>query len=155
MTTTHTVMDFVHQLQEALVASVMGFSEDFNFSVLVEQKPIQKKYSYVCKVLAIIIQNKSTRLCIHYDKIQEHKLTYLEIKENKIRKVGDRKTPFWVDGNSKLQSFKDNDFIDYSLRNPTWYDLKFGDKVREKYNVSAPRQFSGAKLTFNDDDFIY
>jgi hypothetical protein len=47
MTTTYTV----HQLLKAF--NIPG---DFNFSVLVEPKPIQKKFSYVYKVLEIVMQ---------------------------------------------------------------------------------------------------
>jgi hypothetical protein len=156
---THSPMDFVEQLK-----TIADLEDDFNFSILVEQKPIQKKYTYVCKVLAIIIQRslgsgssataKSNRIVIHYDQIQEHELTYIEIKENHSRKVGVRNTPFFIDGYSKLQTFKGNEFIDYSLRNPTRTDLKDVDKIREKYKINAPREFSGVKLTFCDTDFF-
>jgi hypothetical protein len=146
---THNVMDFVEQLK-----TIAETNDDFNFSILVEQKPIQKKYTYVCKVLSIIVQAKSNRKVIHYDQIQEHDLTFIEIKENHIRKVGVRNTPFFIDGNSKVQTFKGNEFIDYSLRNPSRTDLQFIDKVREKFNISAPRDFVGTNVTFNDDDFI-
>jgi hypothetical protein len=143
------MLDFATQLE-----TIAEMKDDFNFSILVEQKPIQKKFTYVCKVLAVIIQGKSNRIVIHYDQIQEHELTYIEIKENHSRKVGVRNTPFFIDGYSKVQTFKGNEFIDYSLRNPTRTDLKDVDKVREKYKINAPREFSGVKLTFCDTDFF-
>jgi hypothetical protein len=151
---TYSPMDFVEQLK-----TIAETNNDFNFSILVEQKPIQKKFTYVCKVLAIILQSKvirslADRKVIHYDKIQEHGLTYIEIKENHTRKVEERYTPFFIDGNSKVQTFKGNEYIEYSLRNPTRTDLKYIEKVREKYNIPAPHTFVGDKLTFTEDDFI-
>jgi hypothetical protein len=102
----------------------------------------------------IIIQTKSKRIVIHYDKIQEHDLTYIEIKDNHTRKVGVRNTPFFIDGNSKVQTFKGNEFIEYSFRNPTRKGLEDVDKIREKFNIPAPHDFTGAKLTFCDTDFF-
>jgi diphthamide synthase subunit DPH2 len=148
--TTQQMIDFVEQLKQ-----IAEMTDDFNFSILVEQKPIQKKYTYVSKVLSIILKANSKRIVIHYDQIQEHELTYIEIKDNKhSRKVGVRNTPFFIDGNSKIQTFKGSDYIEYSLRNPTRTDLKFIEKVREKFNIPAPHNFVGDKLTFCENDFL-
>jgi hypothetical protein len=146
---TNNMLDFVDNL-----TTNFDIKDDFNFSILVEQKPTQKKYSHGCKVLSIILQTNSKRIVIHYDQIQEFELTYIEIKDNRTRKVGVRNTPFFIDGNSKLQTFKGNEFIEYSFRNPTRTDLKFVEKVREKFNIPAPHEFTGAKLTFEENDFF-
>jgi hypothetical protein len=147
-TQTLSPMDLVDQLKE-----ILDTTEEFNFSILVEQNPIKKKFTYVCKVLSIItkIGNNKPQF-IHYDKILEHSLNYIEIKENHTRKLGSRKTPFFIDGSSVVQKYKENEFIEYALRNPTRIELKHVDKIRIKYKIPIPREFVGMKLGFEDDD---
>jgi hypothetical protein len=141
-------IDFVDQLK-----TILETSNEFNFSILAEMNPIKKKYTHVCKVLSIIVKFKSEPKpkYIHYDDILKHSLNYIEIKENHTRKVGARKLPFWLDGSGTVQSFKGNEFIEYSLRNPTRTDLKHIEKIRSKYSISEPREFIGEKLGFEDD----
>jgi hypothetical protein len=141
-------IDFVDRLKQ-----ILENTDEFNFSMLAEMNPIKKKYTYVCKVLSIIVKFKSENKpkYIHYDKILEHSLNYIEIKENHMRKVGARKLPFWLDGSSTVQTFKGNEFIEYSLRNPTRTDLTHIEKIRSKYNIPEPHEFIGEKLGFEDD----
>jgi hypothetical protein len=149
MTQTFSAIDLVDQIK-----TILSISDDFNFSILVEMNPIKKRYSYLAKVLSIITKTKDEKpQFIHYDKILEHELNYLEIKENHIRKVGIRKTPFFIDGSSAIQTYTEHEFVEYSLRNPTKTELRRIDKLRTKYNISVPHQFIGQKLTFDDSDF--
>jgi hypothetical protein len=146
-TTTYSPLELIDVLKD-----ILENKEEFNFSILVEMQPIKKKFTYVCKILSIITKSGSNKAqIINYDKILEHELNYIEIKENHTRKIGNRKTPFWIDGSSVIQEFKGNQFIDYSLRNPTKIELRRVDKLRIKYQISAPRIFVGQKLTFDDE----
>ena len=65
--------------------------------------------------------------------------------------MGNRNNPWLVDGNSKIQNYKDNDYIEYSSRNPSNKDLKFVEKMRTKFNITPPRDFAGKALHFNDE----
>jgi hypothetical protein len=138
-------------------SNLCKIQNDFDFSILVEQQPIKKQYNnYVTKILSIITKVKDEKAqFIHYDKILEHELTYLIIKETPRRKVGDRRTPFVIDGSSVNEEFKGNPFINYSLRNPTKVELKKIDKLRIKYQITPPREFVGQKLTFDDEDLDF
>ena len=116
-----------------------------------EKYPIRRKYDWRCKVLAVIIGNNNT---IYYDKIQENDLQYVIVIETARRKIGNSNNPWFVDGNSKVQNYKDNDYIEYSFRNPSNKDLKFVEKMRAKFGITPPLDFAGKALHFNDDDFI-
>jgi hypothetical protein len=147
-TTTYSPLELVDELK-----SILNIKTDFNFSILAEAHPIKKKYTCVSKILSIITQvNDEKPQTLHYDKILEHELHYLEFKENHMRKVGDRKTPFWIDGSSVIQKYKENEYIEYSLRAPTKVELKKIDKLRIKYQIPFPRIFVGVKLAFDDSD---
>jgi hypothetical protein len=143
---TLSMLEFVDRLKE-----ILETEEEFNFSILTEMNPIIKKYTFVCKVLAIIVKVNNKNRYIHYDEVTKQELNYAEIRDNHTRKVGKRSTPFFIDGSSKIQTFKDNDFIEYSLRSASRTDLKFVDKIREKFNVQAHKEFVGMKLGFEED----
>jgi len=85
-----------------------------------------------------------------YDELIENDLQYVKVKENQRRKMGTRKHPFYIDGNSKVQEYKGNEFIDYSFRNPSKKDLQCVEKMRKKYNIIEPREFIG-KVQHLDD----
>ena len=65
--------------------------------------------------------------------------------------MGTRKNPWFIDGNSKINTFKENEFVEYSFRNASQKDLKFVEKLRKKFNIIPPRDFAGKALHFNDD----
>ena len=46
----YSMMDFVDELK-----TKFEIKDDFDFSILVEKTPIKRKYTYSCKVLAIMI----------------------------------------------------------------------------------------------------
>ena len=68
---------------------------------------------------------------ILYDELIENDLQYFKVKENARRKMGTRKHPFFIDGNSKVQEYKGNEFIDYSFRNSSRKDLQCVEKMRK------------------------
>ena len=90
---------------------------------------------------------------IMYDELVEHDLQYVDVKENVRRKMGTRKQPFFIDGNSKVQEYKGNEFIDYSFRNPSRKDLQCVEKMRKKFNIVEPREFIGKAQHLDDKLF--
>ena len=142
-TSFYTMLEFIDELK-----TKFEIDGEFDFSILVEKSPIKKPYTYCCKVLAIIISGRKT---ITYDQIVEKDLQYLEVRETIRRKVGTRNNPFFIDGHSKIQTYKDNDFIEYSFRNASKKDLAIVEKMRAKFNIAAPHEFRGKSLHLNDD----
>jgi len=139
----YSMMEFIDTLK-----CTFEIDSEFDFSILMEKSPIKKTYDWLCKVLAVILSNGKT---IYFDELQEKDLQYINIKETPRRKMGTRKNPWFVDGNSKVQSYKGNDFIEYSFRNAGQKDLKFVEKMRKKFNIAPPRDYTGKALHFGDD----
>ena len=52
---------------------------------------------------------------------------------------------------AKYKIYKDNDFIEYSFRNASKKDLAIVEKMRAKFNITAPHEFRGKSLHLNDD----
>jgi len=137
------LLELIDELRE-----ISEFEGEFNFSILIEQNPIDRNFTYVCKVLAIILKESKTTKFIHYDKVCEHGLNYVEIKK-KRQKIG-IKTPSFIDGNSTVKKFKDNDYIEYNYRLPNNKDLLAINSIRKKYNIPAPYTFNSEKLHFDE-----
>ena len=93
-TSFYNILEFIDELK-----TKFELANEFDFSILVEKSPIKKRYTYCCKVLAIIIAGRKT---ITYDQIVEKDLQYVEIKETLRRKMGTRNHPWYIDGNSKI-----------------------------------------------------
>ena len=144
--THHSMIDFIKTIQSTF--KIVG---EFDFSILMEKSPLKRTYDWCCKALAVIVSNGKT---IYYVELQENDLQYINIKETPRRKMGNRNNPWFVDGNSKIQTFKDNDFIEYSFRNASNRDLKLVEKMRAKFDIQPPHEFTGKALRFNDDDFL-
>jgi len=144
--TYHSMIEFVENLK-----SNFEIHDEFDFSILIEKSPIKRTYDWCCKVLAVILGNGRT---IYYDELKKNNLQYINIKETPRRKMGIRKNPWFVDGNSKINKYKDNEFIEYSFRNASQKDLKFVEKMRMKFNIVPPRDFAGKALHFEDDKFL-
>jgi len=141
------VLDFINELK-----STFNIEGEFDFSILMEKSPIKRKYDWCCKVLAVIFGNNNQK--IYYDELQEKDLQYVIVKETARRKMGNRNNPWFVDGNSKVQNYKDNDYIEYSFRNPSKKDLKFVELMRTKFGITPPREFVGKALHFGDDELL-
>ena len=88
-----------------------------------------------------------------YDELGENDLQHVKVKENTRRKMGTRKHPFFIDGNSKVQEYKGNEFIDYSFRNPSRKDLQCVEKMRKKFNIVEPREFIAIAQHLDDKLF--
>jgi len=145
--TTHSyysMMEFINELK-----TKFEIDSEFDFSILVEKSPIKKQYTYCCKVLAVIIGN--TRK-VYYNEICANDLRYVDVKETGRRKMGTRNNPWFIDGNSKIQIHKGNEYIEYSFRNAGQKDLKFVEKLRGKFNIKPPRDFVGKALHFGNDE---
>ena len=139
----YSMIDFVDELK-----TKFEIKDDFDFSILVEKSPIKKKYTFCCKVLAIMISGLKT---IPYDEIVAKDLRYVEVKENSDRKIGTRNFPFFIDGNSKIEIYKENEFVKYNFRNASKKDLTIVEKLRTKFNIPEPIKFKGKVLHLNDD----
>lgn len=139
----YSMMEFIENLK-----TTFEIDDEFDFSILVEKSPIKKQFTFCCKVLAIIIGNIRT---VYYDEIVEKDLQYVDVKETGRRKMGTRKNPWFIDGNSKTRIYQDNSFIEYSFRNANPKDLKFVEKLRKKFNIIPPRDFTGKALHFDDE----
>ena len=139
----YSMIDFVDELK-----TKFEIKDDFDFSILVEKSPIKKKYTFCWKVLAIIISGGKT---LTYDQIVENDLQYVEVKETSRRKLGTRSFPFFIDGNSKVQIYKENEFIEYNFRNASKKDLTIVEKLRTKFKIAAPYEYKGKILHLNDD----
>ena len=142
-TSFYSMLEFIDELK-----TKFEIANEFDFSILVEKSPIKKRYTYCCKVLAIITAGRKT---ITFDQIDEKDLQYLELKETIRRKLGTRNNPWYIDGDSKVQTYKDNDFIEYSFRNASKKDLAIVEKMRAKFNIAVPHEFRGKSLHLNDD----
>ena len=70
------------------------------------------------------------------------------------KKNGHQKNPWFVDGNSKIHTYKGNDYIEYSFRNAGTKDLKFVEKMRQKFNIVPPRDYIGKALHFGVDKLL-
>jgi len=145
----HSMIEFVDVLRSNFDLDVECL--EFDFSLLVEKSPIKRTYDWCCKVIAIIL---STGRTIYYDELQEKDLVYVNVKETPRRKMGTRKNPWFIDGHSKIQTYKDHEFIEYSFRNASQKDLKFVEKMRKKYNIVPPREYIGKALHFGDDKLL-
>ena len=141
----HSMIEFINSLKLHF-----EIEKEFDFSILVEKSPIKNKFTYCCKVLAVIFGPNSQK--IYYDELQENDLQYVNVKETQRRKMGTRKTPWFIDGNSEIKkSDKGHEYIEYSFRNASHKDLKFVEKLRAKFGITPPRDFVGKALHFNDD----
>ena len=125
---------------------------EFNFSILIEQNPKVREYTYVCKVLAIIMKENvkgSKPKFVHYDEIVKLGLNYIEVKKKWNQKIG-IKTPSFIDGSSVVKEYKGNHFIEFNIRLPNKRDMQAVELIRKKYNIAAPYVFKSENLHFNE-----
>ena len=131
---TYNMIEFVHALRLNFYDG--SKSARFRFALVVEKYPIKRNNDWCCKVLAIFFKIGRT---IYYDQLQEKGLLYVNVTENDRRQMGIRKDPWFIVVNdSKIKSFRGNEFIDYSFNNASEKDLKFVEEMRTKYNIVPP-----------------
>jgi hypothetical protein len=149
--TTHTMRDLVDEIR---VLFDIDEKTEFNFSLLVEKNPIEHKYGYYCKLLAITVKIGETKKTIFIDKLNENNIKNVSVKETYQRKMKSKSTPFFIDGNSTVKQYKNNGYIEYSFREPNRILFRLIAKLREKFNVPEPRIFKGKALELEFDDLI-
>jgi hypothetical protein len=141
----YSMMDFITELKDKF-----EIDGDFDFSILVEKNPIKKMYTYLTKVLAIVLKQGDKKWIIHHPQLVENDVELLEVKTSARRIMGTRKNPFWLCGNSKIQTYKDNQFIEYVFINPSKKDLDFVAKIRKKFNIVEPHIYETKKIVVDD-----
>ena len=67
----HSMIEFINSLKLHF-----EIENEFDFSILVEKSPIKNKFTYCCKVLAVIFGNNN------------HKIYYDELQRSEERRVG-------------------------------------------------------------------
>lgn len=150
------VYDFVNTLIEHLPTGITW--QPSNFSILCEQYP-QKygKYgkSYKTKVLYVCFMNDNgTTHRFYPPDFEEYNIKYVIITENQFRKVGERRTPFWLNGHTVKQVFQDYPYYNYSIGNLIGGAKSLIAKLRERYNIPEPVPFVGKQqeLVIEDDN---
>jgi hypothetical protein len=141
----YSMLEFIDELKNKY-----EINSEFDFSILVEKNPLKKTYSYCTKILAIVLKIGDVKKMIHHPEIVENDLELLEVKTTPRRIMGTRKNPFWINGNSKIQTYKENEFIEYAFMNPSKKDLELVTKIRKKFNIVEPRVFEGRKIIVED-----
>ena len=137
------LIDEIRQIKE------VPHGSEFNFSILIEQDPTDRKYTYTCKVLAIIMREKTSQpktTHIHFDEITKHCLNYVEVRKKRNQKVGIN-TPSFIDGSSEVEKHKGYDYIKFNFRLPNKKDLNAINKIRKKYNIPVPIKFKSEQLS--------
>ena len=77
--------------------------------ILCERFPINTGLSnYLAKVLYISLKSPNDSIRIYPDKIKEYNIEYVILNSNSRRRISCRMKEFWVCGNNKLQSYKEN-----------------------------------------------
>lgn len=139
------IIDFV---RECLPADAV------QFSMICEKEPIVGQYDIEAKVIYIKYKLKNGKLGTMYpDSITN---PYITIKENKRRKLINKKKPFWVNGETEIKVYKDAEFINYDIKTITQQEEDMIKKLRKKYNLKEPEIFEGQCLgldfDFSDSD---
>ena len=124
------------------------------FSMICEKEPIVGQYDIEAKVIYIKYKLKNGKLGTKYpDSITN---PYIIIKENKRRKLINKKKPFWVNGETEIKIYKDAEFINYDIKTITQQEEEMIKKLRKKYNLKEPEIFEGQCLgldfDFSDSD---
>ena len=127
--------------------SLLEHPENFaecEFSLLCERFPINTSLSnYLAKVLYISLKSPNDSIRIYPDKIKEYDIEYVILNSNSRRRISCRMKEFWVCGNNQLQSYKENDFYNYSLEIANNKTRDTIEKLRSKYQISPPEIFIG------------
>ena len=124
------------------------------FSMICEKEPIVGQYDIEAKVIYLKYKLKNGKLITKYpDTITN---PYIIIKENKRRKLINKKKPFWVNGETEIKIYKDAEFINYDIKTITQQEEEMIKKLRKKYNLKEPEIFEGQCLgldfDFSDSD---
>ena len=129
------------------VITLFDSPEDFvkcNFSVLCDKYPIQiNKSNYIAKVLYISLKTDKLVKRLYPDKIKEYEIEYIILNSNTRRKLNYKMNEFFVNGNNETQTYKENDFYNYSIELVSNKTKELINQLREKYNLTVPSLFIG------------
>ena len=136
------VFDYVNN-----IISLADKPEDFtkcNFAILCEKYPIQtNRNNYLAKVIYISLQSEKDTWRIYPDKIKEFDIEHVILTTNSRRRLNYKIGEFFVNGNNETQQFNENEFYNYSIELASNKTKELINKLREKYNLTAPELFVG------------
>ena len=136
------VFDYINN-----VISLLESPEDFvkcNFSILCDKYPIQTNTNkYLAKVLYISLKTDKLVKRLYPDKIKEYEMEYIILNSNSRRRLNYKMNEFFVNGNNETQTYKENDFYNYSIELPSSKTKTLISQLREKYNLTTPSLFIG------------
>ena len=136
------VFDYINN-----VISLLESPEDFvkcNFSILCDKYPIQTNTNkYLAKVLYISLKTDKLVKRLYPDKIKEYEMEYVVLNSNSRRRLNYKMNEFFVNGNNETQTYKENDFYNYSIELPSNKTKTLISQLREKYNLTTPSLFIG------------
>ena len=139
------LLDYIKELK-----TNFDINYEFNFSILIEQSPIERKYTYVGKVLGIIVRSLDgkSRQVLNYDELVDCDMKYVEVKKLRNQKIG-IETPTFIDGCSVIKNFKGHDFLEFNFRFANKkQDAEAIKKIRETYKIPVPYKFKSTPLHF-------
>lgn len=136
------VFDYINN-----VISLLDNPEDFSkcdFSILCDKYPIQtNRNNYLAKVLYISLKSENGIKRLYPNKIKEYEIEYVILNSNSRRRLSDKMNEFFVNGNNEIQTYKENDFYNYSIELASKKTKELILQLREKYNLTAPSMFVG------------
>ena len=65
-----------------------------------------------------------------------------------------RKKPFWINGDTTIQNYKDNNYINYSFAQVKKSEESLIAKLSERYNIPEPEVYEGVTLGISLRDSI-
>lgn len=121
-----------------------GFEQDSTkFSILCEKEPIVGTYNIRAKALYIIYKDGDNVTKLYPDSIVQ---PWFEFTETSRRRLNSKKKPFWINGNTTVKEYANNEYIDYSLTSVKKAEEPLVKAFRKKYNVEEPVVFEGEQL---------
>ena len=136
------VFDYINN-----VISLLESPEDFvkcNFSILCDKYPIHTTSNkYLAKVLYISLKTDKLVKRLYPDKIKEYEMEYIILNSNSRRRLNYKMNEFFVNGNNETQTYKENDFYNYSTELASSKTKELISQLREKYNLTTPSLFIG------------
>ena len=129
------------------VISLLDNPEDYakcDFSILCDKYPIQThRNNYLAKVLYISLKSEKGITRLYPNKIKEYEIEHVILNSNSRRRLNGKMNEFFVNGNNETQTYKENDFYNYSIELTSNKTKELISKLREKYNLTAPSIFVG------------
>lgn len=80
---------------------------------------------------------------LYPDKIKEYEIEYVILNSNSRRRLNYKMNEFFVNGSNETQTYKENDFYNYSIELASSKTKTLISQLREKYNLTTPSLFVG------------